>query len=66
MISSPLQKRIGGYVDVQWIEPRGDRPQPRTKHNRKHRQGKDHAGKHAQGKRGRPGNIRHQGRGKKR
>ena len=48
------------------IEPRGDRPQPRTKHNGKHRQSNDHAGKHAQGKRGRPGNIRHQGRGKKR
>ena len=48
------------------IEPRGDRPQPRAKHNGKHRQGKDQAGKHAQGKRGRPGNIRHQGRGKKR
>jgi ribonuclease R len=32
------------------VEPRGERPQPRQK------------GKHAQGKRGRPANIRHQGR----
>ncbi|MBM0168714.1 ribonuclease R family protein [Altererythrobacter sp. C41] len=38
------------------IEPRGDRPPPRGQKK----------GKYIQGKRGRPGNIRHQGRGKKR
>ena len=37
------------------IEPRGERPPPRAK-----------KGKPVQGKRGRPANIRHQGRGKKR
>ncbi|MGX7952727.1 ribonuclease R [Tsuneonella sp. HG249] len=40
------------------IEPRGTRPAPREKR-------KFEPGKHAQGKRGRPGNIRHQGRGKR-
>jgi len=38
------------------IEPRGDRPPPRERKK----------GKYVQGKRGRPGNIRHQGRSKKR
>ncbi len=42
------------------IEPRGSRPQQRDRGPRK-----DRAGKHMVGKRGRPGNIRHQGRGKK-
>lgn len=37
------------------VEPRGQRPSPRPDSK-----------KHAQGKRGRPGNIRHQGRGKRR
>jgi ribonuclease R len=37
------------------IEPRGSRPEPRPKR----------AGKFIEGKRGRPGNIRHQGRGKR-
>ena len=40
------------------VEPRGARPAPREKR-------KFEPGKHAQGKRGRPGNIRHQGRGKR-
>ncbi|WP_211371421.1 ribonuclease R [Altericroceibacterium indicum] len=44
------------------IEPRGNRPPPRRK---KPTEMKDKAGKHMQGKRGRPGNIRHQGRKKK-
>ncbi len=39
------------------IEPRGRRPQPKPR--------RDRQGKHMVGKRGRPGNIRHQGRGKK-
>ncbi len=48
----------------QRVEPRGSRPQrkPRTNKGPK----KDKQGKHIVGKRGRPGNIRHQGRGKKR
>lgn len=41
--------------DGQAIEPRGVRPYPRKNPGRK-------AGKYAVGKRGRPGNIRHQGR----
>jgi ribonuclease R len=40
------------------VEPRGGRPAPRSRP-------KFEGGKHAQGKRGRPGNIRHQGRGKR-
>lgn len=44
----------------QRVEPRGSRPQ------RKPRPKKDKQGNHVVGKRGRPGNIRHQGRGKKR
>lgn len=46
----------------QRVEPRGGRPErkPRNKGPRKDRQGK-----HMIGKRGRPGNIRHQGRKKK-
>ncbi|WP_246844938.1 VacB/RNase II family 3'-5' exoribonuclease [Altererythrobacter sp. TH136] len=40
------------------VEPRGNRPAPRDKR-------KSPAGQHPQGKRGRPGNIRHQGRGKR-
>ena len=46
------------------IEKRGNRPAPRKKPFKKE-QGAPRQ-KHAQGKRGRPGNIRHQGRGKKR
>jgi ribonuclease R len=42
------------------IEPRGNRPKARAKPGQK----KDRKGKHAVGKRGRPGNIRHQGRKK--
>jgi len=42
------------------IEPRGSRPQRKDRGPRKDRQGK-----HVVGKRGRPGNIRHQGRVKK-
>lgn len=44
------------------VEPRGKRPPPRRK---KPTEIKDKAGKHMQGQRGRPGNIRHQGRKKK-
>ncbi|MCP9223238.1 ribonuclease R [Erythrobacter sp. LQ02-29] len=52
------------------IEPRGDRPPPRKKGGPPKGKGtgrRDGRGppKHAQGKRGRPGNIRHQGRKKK-
>ena len=43
----------------QSVEPRGKRPPPKKKGSAKHPQ------KHQQGKRGRPGNIRHQGKGKK-
>ena len=43
-------------ADGSAIEPRGDRPPPRGRKT----------GKFVQSKRGRPGNIRHQGRGKKR
>ena len=48
-------------ADGQPIEPRGARPE------RKPRGGprRDKAGKHLVGQRGRPGNIRHQGRGKR-
>ncbi len=50
-------------ADGQPIEPRGSRPTGKP-----HRGGprKDFAGKHKVGQRGRPGNIRHQGRGKAR
>ncbi|WP_374405652.1 ribonuclease R [Pelagerythrobacter sp.] len=48
------------------IEPRGDRPAPRAKPKGNHAKGKPANNKPAQGKRGRPANIRHQGRGKKR
>jgi ribonuclease R len=41
------------------VEPRGNRPAPARE------RGKFAQGKHAEGKRGRPGNIRHQGRGKR-
>ena len=41
------------------VEPRGQKP------HRKDRPKKDRKGKHQVGQRGRPGNIRHQGRGKK-
>ncbi len=44
------------------IEPRGNRPAPRRKGKPPIRH--DKAGKHIVGKRGRPGNIRHQGRKK--
>ena len=44
------------------VEPRGARPE-RKQRNRGPR--KDAKGKHTTGRRGRPGNIRHQGRGKK-
>ena len=47
------------------IEKRGDRPPPRKKPPLKKGQGAPRQS-HAQGKRGRPGNIRHQGRGRKR
>ena len=49
----------------QRVEPRGDRPAPkkgRPKHKGPRR---DKQGKHQVGQRGRPGNIRHQGRKKK-
>ncbi|MEQ8773350.1 MAG: RNB domain-containing ribonuclease, partial [Erythrobacter sp.] len=42
------------------IEPRGRRPERRPR-----REGQKKVGKHAVGKRGRPGNIRHQGRRRK-
>ena len=52
------------------IEPRGNRPAFRKKGKpapyNKQGGSKQGAQKHAQGKRGRPANIRHQGRGKKR
>ena len=41
----------------QRVEPRGRRPEKKPR--------KDRKGKHQVGKRGRPGNIRHQGRKKK-
>jgi ribonuclease R len=50
-------------ADGQPIEPRGSRPPGR---DRKPGPRKDFKGKHTVGQRGRPGNIRHQGRGKKR
>ncbi|PZT92193.1 MAG: ribonuclease R [Citromicrobium sp.] len=46
------------------IEKRGNRPPPKKKPQRKGQGAPRQA--HTQGKRGRPGNIRHQGRGKKR
>ena len=52
------------------IEPRGNRPEYRKKAKpavyNKQGGNKQSGQKHAQGKRGRPANIRHQGRGKKR
>ena len=54
--------------DGKGVEPRGGRPQRKGRSHQKPRNsglGKDAAGKHAVGKRGRPGNIRHQGRGKR-
>ncbi|RIV91918.1 ribonuclease R [Aurantiacibacter xanthus] len=48
----------GGYGG-QRVEPRGKRPEKKVRPKR------DHQGKHQVGQRGRPGNIRHQGRGKK-
>jgi len=45
--------------DGKKVEPRGSRPPAR------HRQRRDGQGKHVVGQRGRPGNIRHQGRGRK-
>ncbi|MBX7540680.1 ribonuclease R [Qipengyuania sphaerica] len=45
------------------IEKRGERPQPKKKFHKGKGAPRQ---KHDQGKRGRPGNIRHQGRGKKR
>ncbi len=50
-------------ADGKPIEPRGSRPGPRQKSHQKPR--RDKQGKHQVGKRGRPGNVRHQGRGKK-
>jgi ribonuclease R len=50
-------------ADGQAIEPRGSRPPVRE---RKPGPRKDFQGKHPVGQRGRPGNIRHQGRGKRR
>lgn len=47
------------------VEPRGKRPQSRNARSRKDGPRKDAKGKHVTGKRGRPGNIRHQGRGKR-
>ena len=63
----------GGH---QKVEPRGDRPPPRkgrpfknggakSDKKGKDKKGKDKKGKHQVGQRGRPGNIRHQGRKKK-
>ncbi len=46
-------------ADGQPIEPRGSRPQGKARPH------KDRQGKHQLGKRGRPGNIRHQGRKKR-
>ncbi len=46
-------------ADGQPIEPRGSRPRARSRIR------KDRKGKHQVGKRGRPGNIRHQGRKKR-
>jgi ribonuclease R len=47
------------------IEPRGSRPERRNRGGHKGPR-KDGAGKHQVGQRGRPGNVRHQGRSKKR
>ncbi|MBD3730824.1 MAG: VacB/RNase II family 3'-5' exoribonuclease [Sphingomonadales bacterium] len=50
-------------VQTGGIEPRGNRPPPRSKPRGKPKgPRKDAQGKHEVGKRGRPGNIRHQGR----
>jgi ribonuclease R len=49
-------------ADGQPIEPRGSRPAGR---DRKPGPRKDFKGKHSAGQRGRPGNIRHQGRSRK-
>ena len=56
----------------QKVEPRGKRPEKKHRKGGSHMGGprkagarKDDKGKHAVGKRGRPGNIRHQGRKKK-
>ncbi len=58
-------------ADGQPIEPRGSRPERKGRSHqgkgpRKDGPRKDRAAKHLVGQRGRPGNIRHQGRGKKR
>ena len=55
-------------ADGQPIEPRGSRPERRDRDRgpRKDGPGRDGKGKHMVGPRGRPGNVRHQGRGKKR
>ncbi len=50
------------------VVPRGARPEPKDRRRggpRKDGQGRDAAGKHAVDPRGRPGNLRHQGRGKR-
>ncbi|MHA6317466.1 ribonuclease R [Altererythrobacter sp. CAU 1778] len=47
------------------IEPRGGRPADKKGQHKNRGPKKDAKGKHMVGKRGRPGNIRHQGRGKK-
>ncbi|KLI63867.1 ribonuclease R [Aurantiacibacter marinus] len=49
----------------QKVQPRGDRPAPRKDRSFKNGPRKDKQGKHQVGPRGRPGNIRHQGRKKK-
>ncbi len=49
----------------QKVQPRGDRPAPKKGRSFKNGPRKDKQGKHQVGPRGRPGNIRHQGRKKK-
>lgn len=52
-------------ADGQPIEPRGSRPDMRRGKGGKPAPRKDGKGRHMVGQRGRPGNIRHQGRGKR-
>ena len=58
-LTGALKFEVPG-TDGKGIQPRGNRPERRPRGPRK-----DAGGKHQVGKRGRPGNIRHQGRGKK-
>jgi ribonuclease R len=54
-LTGALKFEVPGAEGGQRIEPRGARPEPKKKGR----------AKHPQGQRGRPANIRHQGRGKR-